>query len=116
LIFIRRCGRSASEIGILAAGFHIDGHVAFALLERHLVGIGHLLANPARHVFGGGTEVEDLVHIAVIQFVLHPLFDVGEIGHHAILVEFFGAAVDRDDAIVPVRAIAFTLVVEMQLV
>ena len=52
----------------------------------------------------------------MVEFVLHPLLDVGEVGDHAVVVEFFGATVDGDDAIVPVGAVALALVVEVQLV
>mgnify|MGYP000174188523 CR=1 FL=1 len=113
---MERWGIGGLEVGIFAAGLHIHRHIALALLERHLVGIGHLFANPARHVLGGGAEVEDLVHVAVVEFILHPLLDVGEVGDHAVVVELFGATVDGDDAIVPVGAVALALVVEVQLV
>ena len=101
---------------MLKSWFHIDRHVAFALLEGNFVGIGDLFANPACHVFGGGVEMENFVDIAMVEFVLHPLLDVGEVGDHAVVVELFGATVDGDDAIVPVGAVALALVVEVQLV
>lgn len=71
---------------MLKSWFHIDRHVAFALLKGNFVGIGDLFANPACHVFGGGVEMENFVDIAMVEFVLHLFFDVGEVDNHSIFV------------------------------
>lgn len=94
----------------------VGGEIAFAFLDVDTVAVGHLLANPACEVLGGGIEWHYLVDGLVVEAVHDAALDVGEVGDHAVGVEGFGAAVDGDDPVVAVEDGAFALVVELKIV
>ena len=74
--------------------------------------MGHVVANPAGHVLGGGVEGETVVDAGVVEVGLDEVLDVVEVDDHALGIEFLGAAEDGDDAVVAVELSASTLVRE----
>ena len=90
--------------------------VAFAFLDLHLVAVRDLLAYPSGHVLGRGIHVHYVVQELVIEPAVDQLLDAREIDHHAVLVECFGLAVDRDNPVVAVQAAALAFVGERELV
>lgn len=88
----------------------VDSYIAFRFLKRHFIAVRYLFANPAGQILGRRVEVEEVVEALVIKLLLHHFFYVAEIHDHAVLVEFFGAAEDRDNGVVAVEAAAFAFV------
>lgn len=76
--------------------------------------MGHVVANPAGHVLGGGVEGETVVDASVVEMGLDEVLDVMEVNDHALGIEFLGAAEDGDDAVVAVELCAGTLVGERE--
>ena len=74
--------------------------------------MGHVVANPARHVLGGGIEGETVVDAGVVEVGLDEVLDVVEVDDHALGIEFLGATEDGDDAVVAVKLRASALVGE----
>ena len=73
-------------------------------------------AHPARDVFGRGVEREDIVQVLMVQLVGNQPLDMAEVRHHAILVEYFRPAINRDNPVVPVQVRAFAFVGKAQAV
>ena len=84
--------------------------------NENFISIGDLITNPARHVFCCRIEVQYFIDIAVVEFVLHALFDVSEIDYHAIFVQLFCTAIHSDNAVVTMRSRAFALIIQFELV
>ena len=49
-------------------------------------------------------------------FFFHRLFDVAEINHHSVGIQFFGTAIDCDYPIVTMQILTFTLIRKIQTV
>ena len=71
---------------------------------------------PAGDVLCRGVAGKHFVQVPVVQLMLHLFFDVGEVGHHAVSVQFAGAAMNSDDPVVAVQVFAFAGIGESQAV
>lgn len=63
------------------------GSIAEALLHRSLIALREEIYEPSSYIFGGRIEIKHLVEIGVIHLAMHRFLDMGEIYHHAILVQ-----------------------------
>lgn len=90
----------------------VCGNVSFRLLEDDFVSLGNLFAYPSCHIFRSGIEVEKVVEIAMVEPFRNQFFQVCKVDHHSVSVQCFSTAIDGDDAVVPMKPLAFALVVK----
>ena len=71
--------------------------------------------NPFSQILGRRVEVKHLVDIGMVNLPMNQALDLGEIAHHAIAVEFLGAAIHVNLPVVAMQVLTFALVVEIEL-
>lgn len=91
--------------------FDVAGNVALRFLESYLVAVRYLVRNPVSEVFGRRIKVKHFVEVPVVHFVCQHFLDVAEVNNHSVFVKLFGTAVDGNDTVVAVQALAFAFVV-----
>ena len=104
------------EVYVFKPWLDVGGYIAFGLLKSDLITVWHLIANPAREIFGRRIEVEEFVEKLMVQAAFNVFLDVAKIGHHTVLVELFGTAIDCSYSVVAVNALTLALVGQSELV
>ena len=47
----------------------VFGNIAFAFLDRHLIAVGNLVANPLGNILCRGVEIDHIVNVLVVQLL-----------------------------------------------
>ena len=71
--------------------------------------------NPLGQILGRGVEIENLVDIGVVYLPVNQTLDFGKVAHHAVAVEFLGAAIHVYFPVVAMQVLALALIVEIKL-
>ena len=93
----------------------VRGFIVARLPHISAVAVRDGVDNPTCDVLCRRVEVQDLVDIGMVNLAVNQAFDLGEIAHHAITVELFGAAIDVNLPVVAVQVLALALIVEVKL-
>ena len=88
------------------------GSIAEALLHRSLIALREEIHEPSSDILGGRIEIKHLVEIGVIHLAMHRFLDMGEIYHHAILVQLSAHEKKFNLPVVTMQTAALTLVTE----
>ena len=75
-----------------------------------------MVADPTGDILRRRIDIQYFVDIFMVKRVFHYLFDVREVGDHAVLVEFCRLAIDDNNPVVTVQVLAFALVGQRQVV
>jgi hypothetical protein len=92
----------------------IDCHIAFALLDGDFVAILHMVANPFGDILRRRVDIQYIVDILMVECVFDHAFDMCEIGHHAVLAQFFRLAINDNNPVMAVQRLALALVRQIQ--
>jgi hypothetical protein len=74
------------------------------------------MANPCGYILRCGIEIEYLIEVLMVHPFYYRLFDMAEIDHHAVGIQFFGTATYRNQPIVAMKAAATTFIRQFQTV
>ena len=99
---------------IIHYSFFINRDISFGFLDGDLIAVLYMVADPARDILGRRIDVQHLVDILMIEGVLYDFLDVGEIGHHAILIQLLRLAIDDNDPVMAVQVLALAFVRQHQ--
>ena len=91
---------------IIHYSFFVNRDISFGFLDGDLIAVLYMVADPARDILGRRIDVQHLVDILMIEGVLYDFLDVGEIGHHAILIQLLRLAIDDNDPVMAVQVLA----------
>ena len=94
----------------------VGGLVVARLPHIGTVAVRDGVDNPFGQVFGRRIEVQYLVEVGMVNPAVDQALDFGEVAHHAIVVELFGAAIHIDLPVMTVKVLALALIVEIELV
>ena len=96
--------------------FDVGSLVVARLPHIGAVAVRNGVDNPFGQVLRRRIEVQDLVEVRMVNLAVDQAFDFGEVAHHAVVVQLFGAAIHVDLPVVAMEILAFALIVEVELV
>ena len=94
----------------------VRGDVAGGLLDVDAVAVGDLLLAPVGDILGRGIAAYHVVDDLVVESVDDLALNLGEVHHHAVMVQLLGLAIDSDLPIVAVQLGALARIIQFQAV
>ena len=94
----------------------INRHISLGFLYGDFITVLDVVADPFGDVLRGRIDIQHFVDVLMVEGLLDDTLDMGEVGDHSVLVEFFRLAIDDDNPVVAVQVLALAFVVKVQLV
>ena len=71
--------------------------------------------NPFSQILGSRVEIQHFVEVRVIDLSMDQALDLGEVAHHAVVVQLLGAAIHIHLPVMAMQVLALALIVEIKL-